>query len=164
MYSGGSGLIHFVDIELSYDVLSPLPIVLSKHPHPYIEIATAISDIGVHVQKPRNEGWSSFLSFSAVSVFSQQTQKTMTRYANLFGFQDCETNKHALHNESVCFKIGTKYCNSITGDCYTKSHIILCTYIAHVKHYWLIVSQNFRPDRLLLRENKSKQKRQKECS
>ena len=50
MYSGGSGLsidIHFVDIELSYDVLSPLPIVLSKHfnhPHPYIEIATAISD------------------------------------------------------------------------------------------------------------------------
>ena len=50
MYSGGSGLsidIHFVDIELSYDVLSPLPIVLSKHfnhPHPYIETATAISD------------------------------------------------------------------------------------------------------------------------
>ena len=50
MYSGGSGLsidFHFVDIELSYDVLSPLPIVLSKHfnhPHPYIEIATAISD------------------------------------------------------------------------------------------------------------------------
>ena len=51
MYSGGSGLsidIHVVDIELSYDVLSPLPIVLSKHfnhPHPYIEIATAISDM-----------------------------------------------------------------------------------------------------------------------
>ena len=50
LYSGGSGLsidIHFVDIELSYDVHSPLPIVLSKHfnhPHPYIEIATAISD------------------------------------------------------------------------------------------------------------------------
>ena len=50
LYSGGSGLsidIHFVDLELSYDVLSPLPIVLSKylnHPHPYIEIATAISD------------------------------------------------------------------------------------------------------------------------
>ena len=50
LYSAGSGLsidIHFVDIELSYDVLSPLPIVLSKHfnhPHPYIEIATAISD------------------------------------------------------------------------------------------------------------------------
>ena len=50
MYSGGSGLsidIHFVDIELSYEVLSPLLIVLSKHfnhPHPYIEIATAISD------------------------------------------------------------------------------------------------------------------------
>ena len=52
LYSGGSGLsidIHFVDIEFSYDVLSPLPIVLSKHfnhPHPaypYIEIATAIS-------------------------------------------------------------------------------------------------------------------------
>ena len=39
--------IHFVDIELSYDVLSSLPIVLSKHfnhPHPNIEIATAISD------------------------------------------------------------------------------------------------------------------------
>ena len=38
--------LHFVDIEHSY-VLSPLPIVLSKHfnhPHPYIEIATAISD------------------------------------------------------------------------------------------------------------------------
>ena len=53
MYSGGSGLsidIHFVDIELSYDVLSPLPIVLSKHfnhPYPYIEIATAISDKGL---------------------------------------------------------------------------------------------------------------------
>ena len=36
LYSGGSGLsidIHFVDIELSCDVLSPLhvPIVLSKH-------------------------------------------------------------------------------------------------------------------------------------
>ena len=52
MYSGGSGLsidIHFVDIELSYDVLSPLPTLLSKHfnhPHPYIEIATAISDTG----------------------------------------------------------------------------------------------------------------------
>ena len=50
MHSGGSGLsidIHFVDIELSYDVLSPLPTLLSKHfnhPHPYIEIATAISD------------------------------------------------------------------------------------------------------------------------
>ena len=47
MYSGGSGLsidIHFVDLELSYDVLSPLPIVLSKHFNPYIEIATAISD------------------------------------------------------------------------------------------------------------------------
>ena len=45
MYSGGSGLsidIHFVDIDLSYDVLSPLPTLLSKHfnhPHPYIEIA-----------------------------------------------------------------------------------------------------------------------------
>ena len=51
LYSGGSGLsidIHFVDLELSYDVLSPLPIVLSKHfnhPHPYIEIATVISDM-----------------------------------------------------------------------------------------------------------------------
>ena len=50
LYSGGSGLsidIHFVDLEVSYDVLSPLPIVLSKHfnhPHPYIEIATVISD------------------------------------------------------------------------------------------------------------------------
>ena len=33
--------------ELSYDILSPLPIVLSKHfihPHPHIEIATTISD------------------------------------------------------------------------------------------------------------------------
>ena len=55
MYSGGSGLsidIHFVDIELSYDVLSPLPTLLSKHfnhPHPYIEIATAISDLCVCV-------------------------------------------------------------------------------------------------------------------
>ena len=53
MYSGGSGLsidTHFVDIELSYDVLSPLPTLLSKHfnhPHPYIEIATAISDTRV---------------------------------------------------------------------------------------------------------------------
>ena len=58
MYSGGSGLsidIHFVDIELSYDVLSPLPTLLSKHfnhPHPYIEIATAISD----TPKPRRPG------------------------------------------------------------------------------------------------------------
>ena len=57
LYSGGSGLsidIHFVDIELSYDVLSPLPIVLSKHfnhPHPYIEIATTISDILVDCAK-----------------------------------------------------------------------------------------------------------------
>ena len=48
LYSGGSGLsidIHFVDLELSYDVLSPLPIVLSKHfshPHPYIEIASFV--------------------------------------------------------------------------------------------------------------------------
>ena len=55
MYSGGSGLsidIHFVDIELSYDVLSPLPTLLSKHfnhPHPYIEIATAISDKCTHI-------------------------------------------------------------------------------------------------------------------
>ena len=46
LYSGGSGLsidFHFVDLELSYDVLSPLPIVLSKHfnhPHPYIEVTT----------------------------------------------------------------------------------------------------------------------------
>ena len=51
LHSGGSGLsidIHFVGLELSYAVLSPLPIVLSKHfnhPHPYIEITTAISDI-----------------------------------------------------------------------------------------------------------------------
>ena len=47
MYSGGSGLSIDIHFELSYDVLSPLPIVLSKHfnhPHPYIEIATAISD------------------------------------------------------------------------------------------------------------------------
>ena len=58
MYSGGSGLsidIHFVDIELSYDVLSPLPTLLSKHfnhPHPYIEIATAISDtLTTHMKK-----------------------------------------------------------------------------------------------------------------
>ena len=42
LYSGGSGLsidTHFVDIELSYDVLSPLPTLLSKHfnhPHPYV--------------------------------------------------------------------------------------------------------------------------------
>ena len=48
-YSGGSGLsvdFHFVDLELSYDVLSLLLIVLSKHfnhPHPYIEIAISIS-------------------------------------------------------------------------------------------------------------------------
>ena len=51
LYSGGSGLsvdIHFVGFNLSFHALSPLPIVLSKHfnhPHPYIEIATAISDI-----------------------------------------------------------------------------------------------------------------------
>ena len=50
LYSGGLGLsidIHFVDLEVSYDILSSLPIVLSKHfnhPHPHIEIATAISD------------------------------------------------------------------------------------------------------------------------
>ena len=52
LYSGGSGLsidIHFVDIELSYDVLSPLPIVLSKHfnhPHPYIECLFKLYNIG----------------------------------------------------------------------------------------------------------------------
>ena len=61
MYSGGSGLsidIHFVDIELSYDVLSPLPIVLSKHfnhPHPYIEIATAISDYVRKVKQAKSQ-------------------------------------------------------------------------------------------------------------
>ena len=50
MYSGGSGLsedIHFVGFRLSFHALSSLPIVLSKHlnhPHPYIEIATSISD------------------------------------------------------------------------------------------------------------------------
>ena len=35
LYSGGSELsvnIHFVDLELSYDVLSPLPIVLTFQP------------------------------------------------------------------------------------------------------------------------------------
>ena len=64
MYSGGSGLsidIHFVDIELSYDVLSPLPIVhvLSKHfnhLHPYIEIATAISGTVVEEVVGMGEG------------------------------------------------------------------------------------------------------------
>ena len=48
LYSGGSGLSINIHFELSYDVLSPLPVVLSKHfnhPHPYIEIATTISDI-----------------------------------------------------------------------------------------------------------------------
>ena len=51
--SGGSGLsedIHFVGFRLSFHALSPLPIVLSKHfnhPHPYIEIATTISDNNV---------------------------------------------------------------------------------------------------------------------
>ena len=47
LYSGGSGLsidIHFVDIELSYDVLSPLPIVLFNHPHPYIAYCTEQDD------------------------------------------------------------------------------------------------------------------------
>ena len=50
MYSGGSGLsvdIYIVGFNLSYHALFPLPIVLSKHfnhPHPYIEIATKISD------------------------------------------------------------------------------------------------------------------------
>ena len=41
-HSGGSGLsidIHFVDLEVSYDVLSPLPI---NHPHPYIEIRSLL--------------------------------------------------------------------------------------------------------------------------
>ena len=51
MYSGGSALsvdIHFVCFNLSFPALSPLPIVLSRHfnhPHPYIDIAVAISDI-----------------------------------------------------------------------------------------------------------------------
>ena len=50
MYSGGSGLsvdIHFVGFNHSFDVLSPLSIVQSKHfnhLYPYIEIATMISD------------------------------------------------------------------------------------------------------------------------
>ena len=60
LYSGGSGLfidIHFVDIELSYDVFSPLPIVLSKHfnhPHPYIEITTVISDTPYKAHQKNN--------------------------------------------------------------------------------------------------------------
>ena len=47
LYSGGSGFsidIHFFDLEVSYDVLSPLPIVLSTTLIPYIEMATVISD------------------------------------------------------------------------------------------------------------------------
>ena len=48
LYSGGTELsidIHFVDLEVSYVVLYPLP--MSKHfnhPHLYVEIATTISD------------------------------------------------------------------------------------------------------------------------
>ena len=55
LYSVGSGLsidIHSVDLEVSYDVISPLPIALSKHfnhLHPYIEIATAISDVSINL-------------------------------------------------------------------------------------------------------------------
>ena len=77
MYSGGSGLsidIHFVDIELSYDVLSPLPTLLSKHfnhPHPYIEIATAISDTRV----PWNAGMDTLPILVSV-VFPSQHFKT----------------------------------------------------------------------------------------
>ena len=64
MYSGGSGLsidIHFVDIEHSYDVLSPLPIVLSKHfnhPHPYIGLPSG--DLGMP-----ELGWQCSVSSSA---------------------------------------------------------------------------------------------------
>ena len=56
MYSGGSGLsvdIHFVVFNQSFHALSSLPIVLSKHfnhPHPYVEIATAISDYYAVIQ------------------------------------------------------------------------------------------------------------------
>ena len=78
MYSGGSGLsidTHFVDIELSYDVLSPLPTLLSKHfnhPHPYIEIATAISDImGSHNMKG-----ATMVSASRIPYFQIVTMKT----------------------------------------------------------------------------------------
>ena len=73
MYSGGSGLsidIHFVAIELSYEVLSPLPIVLSKHfnhPHPYIEIATAISDGVTTASRAHWRSW--YVRRSTVSVF-----------------------------------------------------------------------------------------------
>ena len=50
-------------------------------------------NLDVHVQKPRNEGWNSFLSFSAVSAFSQQTQSAVIKqFLGIPGGLDCETN------------------------------------------------------------------------
>ena len=53
MYSGGSGLsidIHFVDLELSYDDLSPLPIVLSKHFNPISDYMHGTWEISSNIE------------------------------------------------------------------------------------------------------------------
>ena len=75
--------------------------------------------------------------FSSFCIFTTDTEDNdmICKFLWISSTLDCETNKHSLHNENARnkrFKIGTKYCNSITGDCHTKSCI---TYIAHVKHY-----------------------------
>ena len=71
--------IHFVDLELSYDVLSPLPIVLSKHfnhPHPYVEIASVISDYVLQVHSIQwNAGMDTLHPSSCFCSFSISTSK-----------------------------------------------------------------------------------------
>ena len=105
MHSGGSGLsidMHFVDIELSYDVLSPLPIVLSKHfnhPHPYIEIATAISDD----DSTASEEASSLVDVEGGSG-TEQSNKTCT--LEHIKLTDCDTGPlEAQHlSQALCVK------------------------------------------------------------
>ena len=89
MYSGGSGLsidIHFVDIELSYDVLSPLPTLLSKHfnhPHPYIEIATAISDTYIRVTIPTVHVHPAYPSIALKLLTQEHPTDTLHSFSSL---------------------------------------------------------------------------------
>ena len=123
LYSGGSGLsidIHFVDIELSYDVLSPLPTLLSKHfnhPHPYIEIATAISEIATAISD--NTG-SKCLVTDIFSPWLTQLTATCTQQ---IGHTSTHTHTHT-HTHT------TYYCN----NCHCTSHFsAICFVGLHVR-------------------------------
>ena len=99
LYSGLSIDIHFVDIELSYDVLSPLPIVLSKHfnhPHPYIEIATAISDVGICFHRFLKSK-SCFLSFFT-NPYIQNHFKMNYLYTKEYGIHSSERSYRVTHS------------------------------------------------------------------